>query len=255
MGEIQYKKNIELTLEHLNRKKLKRDQRFHQTKRLRVDKKYRKRQVTLRNRNKPAMMMVESGYPGIIGGIKEPSVHVKTEEGLEQRDTLGPSATTLQNANSTIQPLQPPISTYLASEVSESKMGGSEGDVKMEEDGWTAAMDQQLAEVYIYNQNIEEVPRLMQRKHPELNNWDINMFLRKFTKLVKKAIKKVQMESQLTEDNSKPVLNRLSKEEVKRVCRSIKAESVRIKLLSYYLLSQPNLELLYLVVEHTNRFL
>lgn len=79
MGEIQYKKNIELTLEHLNRKKLKRESKINHVRRLKMDKKYRKRQVTLRGRNEPARTMVESGYPG-VSGIREPSVSTKIEQ-------------------------------------------------------------------------------------------------------------------------------------------------------------------------------
>ena len=140
----------------------------------------------------------------------------------------------------------------------DSVVSQSEGisDVKVEDDAmWTAEMDRQLAEIYVYNQKLAEIPRLMQGKHAGLSHWTLEMFLRRFTKLVKKAIRKVQTESQCAEDPTRPVLNKLSKEQIKRVTRSIRAESVRIKLLSYYLLDQPNLELLYLVVEHTNNVL
>ena len=128
--------------------------------------------------------------------------------------------------------------------------------MKVEGEGaWTAQMDRELAKIYVYNQNLAEIPKLLQGKNAELSHWTLEMFLRRFTKLVKKAIKKVQTESQCAEDPTKPVLNRLSKEQVKRISRAIRAESVRIRLLSYFLLEQPNLELLYLVVSHTNDFL
>ena len=95
--------------------------------RLKLDKKYRKRQVTLRGRNEPAKMMVESGYPG-VSGIREPSINLKIEETAQTEPSRTVTSPSEKEGNS--------IGSILEE--------GSE--VKIEEEGvWTGQMDRELA--------------------------------------------------------------------------------------------------------------
>jgi DNA replication initiation complex subunit (GINS family) len=49
----------------------------------------------------------------------------------------------------------------------------------------------------------------MQDKYTELQNWTTDIFHRRFSKLIKKAVKKVQLQSQISEDSTFPALNKL----------------------------------------------
>lgn len=75
-------------------------------------------------------------------------------------------------------------------------------------------------------------------------NWSVELFEKRFGKLIKKSIKKVQIQSQMSGDPELPVLNKLEKEQIRRLIYSPtpNAETVRNYLLGYFLLDDPDLE-------------
>jgi DNA replication initiation complex subunit (GINS family) len=97
-------------------------------------------------------------------------------------------------------------------------------------------MDLDLATIYSQKPNMLDTILFMQDKYTELQSWTTDIFHRRFSKLVKKAVKKVQLQSQLSEDSTFPSINRLEKDQMRRLIRMPQAESVRCKLLSYFLL-------------------
>jgi len=70
-------------------------------------------------------------------------------------------------------------------------------------------MDTDLAAFYSQKPNMLDTILFMQDKYTELQNWTTDIFHRRFSKLIKKAVKKVQLQSQISEDSTFPALNKL----------------------------------------------
>lgn len=94
----------------------------------------------------------------------------------------------------------------------------------------------------------------MKNKYPNLHRWPSSLCNKKFSKIVKKAVRKVQMDSQLCQNPTMPILNRLSKDELKKIIYSKTGENVRTSLLEYYKLNIPSENQLANVANITNMF-
>lgn len=80
-------------------------------------------------------------------------------------------------------------------------------------------MDVDLAALYSRKPNMLETILVMQDKYTELQNWTTDIFHRRFSKLVKRAVKKLQMHSQLSEDSNFPILNKLDKDQMRNLIK------------------------------------
>jgi DNA replication initiation complex subunit (GINS family) len=80
-------------------------------------------------------------------------------------------------------------------------------------------MDIDLATFYSRKPNMLETILLMQDKYTELQNWTTDIFHRRFSKLVKRAVKKIQLQSQLSEESNFPILNKLDKDQMRNLIK------------------------------------
>jgi hypothetical protein len=83
---------------------------------------------------------------------------------------------------------------------------------------WSRQHDLELTSHYLATHSLSASIAQLQEHNPELTRQPHSFLIKKYNKLLKKAIQKVQLESQITQgSNNTPILNKLTKEELKKV--------------------------------------
>lgn len=78
-----------------------------------------------------------------------------------------------------------------------------------EEEFWNETMDFEFANLYLEHLCLQMPIRIMQENYTELINWTPSDFIKKYQKILRKAVKKIQLESQIIQNHCLPALCKL----------------------------------------------